>query len=233
MIVAACWGGSLHAQTQQQVDACEGKGNPPLDTVITSCTALIGSGSYAGRDLSTVYVIRATAYQRKGELGHAIQDYDRAIGLDPSGATAYYNRGVAYGRKADWDRAIQDYDQAIRHHPNDAAAFRNRGVAYQEKKQFDRAIQDFDGRRCGARIEGLAASLRMRRRDTTLNFPRKDRTCRISNRNAFGKSLPYSGKARYGSNGRIPCIGSTSWGKRSIAMGSRTGPASRGPSTPR
>ena len=144
MIVAAHWGGPLHAQTQQQVDACEGKGNLPLDTVITSCTALIGSGTYAGRDLSTVFVIRATAYQRKGELDHAIEDYDRAIEYDPGGATAYYNRGVAYGRKADWDRAIQDYDQAIRHHPNDASAFRNRGVAYQEKKQFDRAIQDFD-----------------------------------------------------------------------------------------
>jgi hypothetical protein len=68
MIVAAHWGGSLHAQTQQQVDACEGKGNPPLDTVITNCTALVQSGHYAGRDLSTVFVIRATAYQRKGEL---------------------------------------------------------------------------------------------------------------------------------------------------------------------
>ena len=80
MIVAAHWGGSLHAQTQQQVDACEGKGNLPLDTVISSCTVLIRSGSYVGRDLSTVFVIRATAYQRKGELDHAIQDYDRAIG---------------------------------------------------------------------------------------------------------------------------------------------------------
>ncbi|HEV8693486.1 MAG TPA: tetratricopeptide repeat protein, partial [Lysobacter sp.] len=112
MVVAAHWCGPLFAQTQQQVDACEGKGNLPLDTVISSCAALIQSGNYVGRDLSTVFVIRAIAYQRKGELDRAIQDYDQAIGLDPSGATAYYNRGVAYGSRGDWDRAIQDYDQA-------------------------------------------------------------------------------------------------------------------------
>jgi tetratricopeptide (TPR) repeat protein len=144
MMVAAHWCSSLHAQTQQQVDACEGKGNLPLDTVTGSCTALIQSGNYLARDLSTVFVIRAIACQRKGDLDRAIQDYDHAIGLDPGGATAYYNRGAAYGSKGDWDRAILDYDQAIRHQPNDSAAFRNRGLAYQEKKQFDRAFQDFD-----------------------------------------------------------------------------------------
>ncbi len=102
MMVAAHWCSSLHAQTQQQVDACEGKGNLPLDTVTGSCTALIQSGNYLARDLSTVFVIRAIACQRKGDLDRAIQDYDHAIGLDPGGATAYYNRGAAYGSKGDW-----------------------------------------------------------------------------------------------------------------------------------
>jgi len=136
VIAAAHSYGSLRAQTQQQVDACEGKGNLPLDTVISGCTALIQSGNYRGRDLSTVFVTRATAYQREGQLERAIQDYDEAIRLDPSSATAYYNRGVAYGIKGEWDRAIEDYNQALRHHPNDAAAFRSRGLAYQEKSNL-------------------------------------------------------------------------------------------------
>jgi tetratricopeptide (TPR) repeat protein len=122
--------------------------------VTGSCTALIQSGNYLARDLSTVFVIRAIACQRKGDLDRAIQDYDHAIGLDPGGATAYYNRGAAYGSKGDWDRAILDYDQAIRHQPNDSAAFRNRGLAYREKKQFDRAFQDFDQ---AARLDPLGA----------------------------------------------------------------------------
>src|SRR5262249_3139145 len=116
MIAAALWCGSLHAQTQQQVASCEAKGSPPVDAlVVGGCTALIQSGTYAGRDLSTVFIIRATAYQRKGDLDRAIQDYNQAIKLDQGSAIAYYNRGVAYGAKRDWDRAVQDYDQAIRH----------------------------------------------------------------------------------------------------------------------
>ena len=54
--------GSLCAQTQRQVDACEGKGSLPLDTVVSGCTALIQSGNYLGRDLSTVFLTRAAAY---------------------------------------------------------------------------------------------------------------------------------------------------------------------------
>src|SRR5918995_3175925 len=86
LIAASLWCASLKAQTPQQLAACEGKGNPPLDTVIGGCTALIQSGSYAGRDLATVYVIRATAHQRKGDLDRAIEDYERAIKLDPTSA---------------------------------------------------------------------------------------------------------------------------------------------------
>jgi tetratricopeptide (TPR) repeat protein len=134
----------LHAQTRQQVDACQGTSKSSPDAVIGGCTALVQSGRYAGHDLATVLVIRATAYQQKGELDRAIKDYEQAIALNPGDATAYYNRGVAYGSKGEWDRAIRDYGQAIQHRPDDAAAFRNRGFAYQEKKQFDRAMQDFD-----------------------------------------------------------------------------------------
>src|SRR5262245_53761013 len=140
VIAAASAYGAAHAQTQQQLDACAGKGNAPLDTVIGGCTALIESRTYSGRDLSTVFASRATAYQRQGQLDRAIQDYEEAIRLDPTNAIAYYNRGIAYGAKGDWDRAIQDYDQAIKHQPSDAAAFRSRGLAWQEKKQLERAI---------------------------------------------------------------------------------------------
>lgn len=78
--------GLLNAQTQQQVDACEGKGSPPLDAIVGGCTALIQSGTYAVCDLSTVFIIRATAHQRKGDLGRAIQDYDPAIKRRSQGA---------------------------------------------------------------------------------------------------------------------------------------------------
>ena len=108
MIMAALWCGLLNAQTQQQVDVCESKGSPPLDAIVGGCTALIQSGTYAGRDLSTVFIIRATAHQRKGDLDRAIQDYDQAARLEPNFAAAVYGRGVAKEQTGDKTGAEAD-----------------------------------------------------------------------------------------------------------------------------
>ena len=82
------------------------------------------------------------AYQR-GDLDSAIQDYTKAIALNPYLAGVYYNRGLAYGEKGDHDRAIQDYDKAIVLKPDYAEAYNNRGIDYREKGDYDRAIQDY------------------------------------------------------------------------------------------
>ena len=52
-----------------------------------------------------------------------VQEFTKAIQLDPTNSVAYYNRGVAYDKKGDLDRAIADYDHAIRLNPNHAAAY--------------------------------------------------------------------------------------------------------------
>ena len=90
------------------------------------------------------YNNRGVAYGVKGDHDQAIQDYDKAIALNPDAAEAYNNRGVAYGVKGDHDQAIQDYDKAIALNPDDAEAYYNRGVTYGEKDEHARAIQDYD-----------------------------------------------------------------------------------------
>ena len=42
------------------------------------------------------YMERGATYSKLGEYGKAIQDYDKAIQLDPNNALGYYNRGYAY-----------------------------------------------------------------------------------------------------------------------------------------
>ena len=56
------------------------------------------------------------------EMDRKIEEYSKAIALDPQDAVAYYNRGIAYYDKGDLDRAIADYDQAIALDPQDVAA---------------------------------------------------------------------------------------------------------------
>ena len=42
------------------------------------------------------YMERGATYSKLGEYGKAIQDYDKAIQLDPNNALGYYNRRYAY-----------------------------------------------------------------------------------------------------------------------------------------
>ena len=82
--------------------------------------------------------------QLQGKLHEAIDEFDRALKLDPSLAMAYMNRGMAYLDLGQPQRAIEDLDQAIKLDPKDADIYLNRGFAYHSLGQFQRAIQDFD-----------------------------------------------------------------------------------------
>jgi len=79
----------------------------------------------------------------KGQYDRAIEDFNKAIALDPNYAKAYTNRGIAYADKGQHDRAIEDYNKAIALDPNYAEAYTNRGVAYYLKGNMGRAISDF------------------------------------------------------------------------------------------
>lgn len=74
----------------------------------------------------------------------AIQDFDKAIELNPDYTTAYNNRGFAYYKLGKYDLAIQDFDTVIELDPDYTTAYINRGAAYRRLKQYDLAIQDFD-----------------------------------------------------------------------------------------
>ena len=64
-------------------------------------------------DIRLSTLLGADAYSSKGEHDRAIEDYSRAIELDPEYAPAYYNRGNAYSDKGEYDRAIEDLNRAI------------------------------------------------------------------------------------------------------------------------
>ena len=83
------------------------------------------------------------AYSAIKVFDRAIEQYGKAIDLNPDNTAAYYNRGIAYDSKGDFDQAIQDYTKAIKLNPNDTDAYNNRGVAYGNKDDFDHEIQDY------------------------------------------------------------------------------------------
>jgi PGF-CTERM protein len=74
----------------------------------------------------------------------AIEDFNKAIELDPNNAGAYSNRGVAYDDLKQYERAVEDHNKAIKLNPNCAVAYANRGAAYDHLKQYEKAIEDYN-----------------------------------------------------------------------------------------
>jgi tetratricopeptide (TPR) repeat protein len=68
--------------------------------------------------------------REEGLHDQAIEEYDRAIELDPDFADAYVGRGDAYYYLGEYQPAIEDYDQAIELDPDYADAYDSRGWAH-------------------------------------------------------------------------------------------------------
>jgi tetratricopeptide (TPR) repeat protein len=72
----------------------------------------------------------------------AIEDYNRAIEVNPKDTVAYVERGIAYAKLGDHRQAIRDYDKAIGLNPNLAEAYMGRGIAYIFLGDYRQGIPD-------------------------------------------------------------------------------------------
>jgi tetratricopeptide (TPR) repeat protein len=89
------------------------------------------------------YLNRGVAYGNLGQFDKAIDDYSKAIELNPKYTKAYYNLGVAYANLGQWDKAIDDYNRTIGIDPDFTDAYYNRGIAYANIGTWDKAIEDY------------------------------------------------------------------------------------------
>ena len=69
------------------------------------------------------------------EYQQAIDDYTRAIELDPTNALCYSNRGEAYQRLAQFDLAIADFELALAMEPDLQDTRDSLAKARQEKQE--------------------------------------------------------------------------------------------------
>jgi tetratricopeptide (TPR) repeat protein len=91
-----------------------------------------------------VHFYRGNGYLFQNDLGHAIEDYDKALIIELDLAEAYSNCGLAYDEKGMHDLAIAKYNKAISLDPGASWVYHNRGVAYYKKGNLDSAIADFN-----------------------------------------------------------------------------------------
>ncbi len=84
------------------------------------------------------------AYHRMGKYDLALENYTKAVELDPFYDFALGNRALTKSDLGEWDAAIIDYNEAIRLMPYFADYYNNRGYTYRKMGRYRKAIQDFE-----------------------------------------------------------------------------------------
>ncbi|MCO5168131.1 MAG: tetratricopeptide repeat protein [Planctomycetes bacterium] len=87
-------------------------------------------------------VNRGVLRARRGRHEEALQDYARALELDPAMAHAYMNRGSLFIDRGELSRAQADLERAVALDPRLATGWFNLGVVRQAQGQDDAAIHD-------------------------------------------------------------------------------------------
>ena len=93
--------------------------------------------------VSIAYTNLGSAYQKMGQYGKAMENYDKAITLDPNDYLAYTNRGVIFDRLGQFDKALESYKKAVISNPGDYKAYFNRGLTYDKMGRIADAIEEF------------------------------------------------------------------------------------------
>lgn len=100
----------------------------------------------AGLVTAQDYFAQGDYNYEQGNCDRAIDDYARAIELNPNLAEAYNNRAYIYMVKKEYALALPDLDRALQLRPNYVNALMNRGDIHNYYYEIDyvRAIADYD-----------------------------------------------------------------------------------------
>lgn len=94
------------------------------------------------------YINSGQQHFSKGEYKQAINNYDKAVELEPQNAMYYEYRALAFKLLGDSDRAIADYSKALELIPteklaNSYSVYMNIGSLYTTKGDYDQAISAY------------------------------------------------------------------------------------------
>lgn len=93
---------------------------------------------------AALHAMRALSYLSKGDLNQALEEYNKAIQLDPKSSTYYQVRASFYeSRLKDYDKALADYTTAIKLNPKDVEIYKSRSKLYESQEKYSEAINDY------------------------------------------------------------------------------------------
>ena len=113
------------------------------DAAIGACTTIIEGKGEKPRNLAHAYTARGETYHRQGKIGHALQDFDEGLRLDPRQPEGYVSRGVLeMDNLGQDDGALRDFNHALSLRPSFTRALVLRSRLFYKKGDFARSLQD-------------------------------------------------------------------------------------------
>jgi tetratricopeptide (TPR) repeat protein len=85
---------------------------------------------------------RALACQQQEDYECAIENYTKAIEVNPDYAEAYGGRGWAYLNQGNYDKSFEDCDMAVKLEPDFVEALTCRGLSYSLREDYQRIFAD-------------------------------------------------------------------------------------------
>ena len=91
------------------------------------------------------YEKRGNSYQELKRYQEALQDYNKAIELNPDNSPDIYGkRGGIFGDLSQYQEAIKDYNKWLKLDPETLWPYHYKGMAYRQLEQYDLAIQSWE-----------------------------------------------------------------------------------------
>ncbi len=81
---------------------------------------------------------------KKNNFKEAIENYKKAVKIDPNFAFAYDNMGICYRKLEQYDQAIDAYEKSLKIDPQGLLPLQNIAVAYSYKKEYKKAIKTYE-----------------------------------------------------------------------------------------
>ena len=119
-------------------------GNYLFRTAEQTCTRALQEETMTRPNRAATYVNRGVIRMREGDYEDALEDYAKAIALQPELGAAYLNKGAAHIYQKDFDLALEPLNKAIDLETIDIfAAYYNRAIARENTGDVPGAYNDF------------------------------------------------------------------------------------------
>lgn len=89
---------------------------------------------------SKYYYNKATVYSDEGKYTLAVDNFKKALAIEPDSIEIIFNLGITYINKKEYDSAVECFEKVLKVSPDEVAALSNIALAHSKKFEFDKSI---------------------------------------------------------------------------------------------